>query len=119
MAPEQIRIVPVADRHAEHAAGLAGQLRAQGLRAEVDQSRETVQKKIRESQVMKVPYTVVVGDKEIAAGTVSVRDRSGIEVRGVPFPVFLDAAGREARARDLTGIDLDELAASSGPTPTV
>jgi threonyl-tRNA synthetase len=110
----------VADRHAEHAGTLAGRLRQLGLRAEVDESRETVPKKVREAQVMKVPYTLVVGDKEIGAGTVSVRDRSGHEVRGVPFEAFAEAAAKEAADRALEGIDLDELLAAADPgTPTV
>ena len=119
LSPEQVRIVPVADRHAEHAGVLAGRLRHLGLRAGVDQSRETVPKKIREAQVMKVPYTLVVGDKEIGAGTVSVRDRSGQEVRGVLFEAFAEAVAREASQRTLEGLDLDELKASGEPTPTI
>jgi threonyl-tRNA synthetase len=119
LAPEQVRIVPVADRHAGHAESLASTLRGRGLRAEVDASRETVPKKVREAQVMKVPYTLVVGDKEIEAGTVSVRERSGREARGVPFDPFVDAAAQEASDRALEPIDLDELKAASAPTPTV
>jgi len=58
---------------------------------------------------MKVPYTLVVGDKEIEAGTVAVRDRDGHEVRGVPFEPFAQAAAKEAAQRSLHGIDLDSL----------
>jgi threonyl-tRNA synthetase len=119
LSPEQIRIVPVADRHADAARDLRARLRARRLRVDVDESRETVQKKIRAAQLMKVPYTLVVGDKEIGAGTVSVRDRAGREVRGVPFEEFLEAAAREAAGRALEGMDLEELAASSAPTPTI
>jgi threonyl-tRNA synthetase len=109
LAPEQVRMVPVADRHADHARGLADRLAGRGLRAEVDDSRETVPKKIRDAQVMKIPYTLVVGDKEIEAGTVAVRDRSGKEVRGIPFEPFLDAVANEAAERGLEGLSLDEL----------
>ena len=63
LAPEQVRIVPVADRHAEHARSLAERVRARGLRAQVDGSRETVPKKIRAAELMHVNYTLVVGDK--------------------------------------------------------
>ncbi|HEX2266950.1 MAG TPA: threonine--tRNA ligase [Actinomycetota bacterium] len=119
LAPEQVRMVPVADRHADHARELAQRLGGRGLRASVDESRETVQKKIRAAQLMKVPYTVVAGDKEIEAGTVSVRDRSGHEVRGIPFEPFMEAVVEESARRSLEGTDLEELAASSGPTPTV
>ena len=109
LAPEQIRIVPVADRHADHAGGLARRLRERGLRAEVDDSRETVPKKIRAAQLMKVPYTLVVGDKEIEAGTLAVRDRSGHEVRGISFEPFVDAVAKEALERALEGVSLDNV----------
>jgi threonyl-tRNA synthetase len=109
LAPEQVRIVPVADRHAEHARTLAGEIRARGLRVEVDASRETVPKKIRAAQLMKIPYTLVVGDREVEAGTVSIRDRHGHEVRGVSFAPFLDAVEAEASSRSPEGIDLEAL----------
>jgi threonyl-tRNA synthetase len=110
LAPEQIRILPIADRHTDAAVELASRLKAKGLRVEVDSSRETVPKKIRAAQLMKVPYTLVMGDKEIEAGTVSVRDRSGNEVRGVRFDAFADAAAKEASDRAITGIELTGLA---------
>ncbi|MGH2557351.1 MAG: threonine--tRNA ligase [Actinomycetota bacterium] len=115
LAPEQVRIVPVADRHADHGRGLAERLRGRGLRAEVDDSRETVPKKIRAAQLMRIPYTLVVGDREVSDGTVAVRDRSGQEVRGIPFDPFLEAAAREAETRALEALPLDELAASAEP----
>jgi len=113
LAPEQIRIVPVADRHTEPARDLAAKLLERGLRVEVDASRETVPKKIRAAQLMKIPYTLVVGDKEIDADTVAVRDRHGSEVRGVPFGLFADAAAREAQDRSLSGIELARLVGQS------
>jgi threonyl-tRNA synthetase len=116
LSPEQIRIVPVADRHAEPARELAARLRERGLRAEVDESRETVQKKIRAAQLMKVPYTLVMGDKEVGAGTASVRDRAGHEIRAVPFEAFLEAAAKEAADRSLEGIDLLALAGTPAAT---
>jgi threonyl-tRNA synthetase len=109
LSPEQIRIVPVADRHADHGGTLAATMRSRGLRVEVDSSRETVPKKIRAAQLSKVPYTLVVGDKEIEGGTVAVRDRQGHEVRGVPFEPFLVAAAAEASSRALEGVDLAAL----------
>jgi threonyl-tRNA synthetase len=118
LAPEQVRIVPVADRHADHARSLAEELVAAGLRSSVDSSRETVPKKIRAAQLMKVPYTLVVGDKEIEAGTVAVRDREGKEVRGIAFAPFVEAVAKEAADRSLESADLVELAADSEPKPT-
>jgi threonyl-tRNA synthetase len=101
LAPEQVRIVPVAERHVEGASDLAARLKQAGLRAGVDDSRETVPKKIREAQLMKVPYTLVVGDRELEAGTVAVRDRDGNEVRGVALDVFLERVTEEVRLRSL------------------
>src|SRR6266508_1206519 len=119
LAPEQVRFVPVADRHAEHASALAARLKEHGLRAGVDDSRETVPKKIRAAELMKVPYTLVVGDREIEAGTAAVRPLGHHEVRGIPFEAFVEAAAKEAADRAIEGIDLEELKASSQPTPTV
>ncbi len=102
LAPEQVRLVPVADRHVEHAEKLAARLREAGLRPAVDASGETVAKRIREAQLAKVPYTVVVGDREVEAGdVVSVRDREGNEVRGVPLAAFVERLVEEAASRSL------------------
>jgi threonyl-tRNA synthetase len=116
LAPEQVRILPVADRHAEHARGLASRLSAAGLRSSVDDGRETVGKKVRAAAVMKVPYTIVVGDRDIEAGTVSVRDRGEHDVRGVDFDRFVDAVTEEKVARALIGVDLESLR-SDGRAP--
>ena len=109
LAPEQVRVIPIADRHAEHAATLVSRMCERGLRASVDASRERMQKKIREAQVMKIPYTLVVGDGEIETGTLAVRDREGHEVRGVPFGRFVDAVVEEHRARAVHGVDPESL----------
>jgi threonyl-tRNA synthetase len=113
LAPEQVRLVPVADRHAEHAHSLVARLAERGLRASVDDSRETVPKKIREAELMKVPYTLVVGDKEIEAGTVAVRTRVGKETRGVSFDPFVEAIATEASTRSLEGVDPQSLVPAS------
>jgi threonyl-tRNA synthetase len=115
LAPEQVRLVPVADRHAEHARALASRLASHGLRAEVDVSRETVNKKIRAAQLLKVPYTIVVGDREVESGTVAVRDREGHEVRGIPFEAFASAAAAEASSRAMSGVDLSALLGEQQP----
>jgi threonyl-tRNA synthetase len=112
LAPEQVRLVPIADRHAEPAEKVAAQLRAAGLRAAVDDSRETVSRKVREAQLMKVPYVLVMGDKEVEAGTVSVRDRAGVEVRGVAVDAFVGRALAEAESKALETGNIEELAGS-------
>jgi threonyl-tRNA synthetase len=101
LSPEQVRFVPVADRHVDHASAMADRARELGLRPYVDASSETVGKKIRAAQLMKAPYTLVIGDREVESGDVSVRDREGNETRGVPFDAFLERIREEADSRAL------------------
>ena len=101
LAPEQIRLAPVADRHIDHARDLARRFRAAGLRPHVDESTETVGKKVRASQLMKIPYTLVIGDKEISSGELTVRGRDGTETRGVSIDAFVAALVHEAETRAL------------------
>jgi threonyl-tRNA synthetase len=101
LAPEQVRLAPVADRHLDHARELAGRLRSAGLRPHVDESGETVGKKVRAAQVMKVPYTLVIGDKEVESGALTVRDREGTETSGVPLDDFVRVLVDEAGSRSL------------------
>jgi threonyl-tRNA synthetase len=67
----------------------------------VDDAKETVGKKVREAQLMKVPYTLVIGDKEIASGALTVRDRDGNETRGVAFEELVRVLSAEAESRSL------------------
>ena len=76
MAPEQVRFLPVTDRAADYCAAAAKALEAQGFRVEVDYRNEKIGKKIRDAQMEKVPYMVVVGDRDMENGTVSPRHRS-------------------------------------------
>ena len=77
LAPEQVRVLSLTDRTAENAKKTAAAFKAKGIRAEADVRSEKLGKKIREAQLEKVPYVLVIGDKEAEAGTVSVRHRSG------------------------------------------
>jgi threonyl-tRNA synthetase len=101
LSPEHLWLAPVADRHVEHARDLSARFRAAGLRAHVDESAETVGKKVRAAQLMKAPYTLVIGDKEIEAGTFNVRDRSGAETKGVGFDELVRALREEIETRSL------------------
>ncbi len=101
LAPEQVRLAPVADRHVEHAEQLAARLREAGLRPFVDDSKESVGKKIRAAQLMKAPYALVIGDREIESGELTVRDREGNETKSVAFETFVTALVEEARSRSL------------------
>jgi threonyl-tRNA synthetase len=101
LAPEQVWLVPVADRHVEHAGELAERLRGAGLRPFVDASGETVGKKVRAAQLLKVPYTLVIGDREMEGGNITVRDRSGAEAKDVALDAFARALVEEAGTRSL------------------
>jgi threonyl-tRNA synthetase len=109
LAPEQVRVIPIASRHEEYAERLVTRIRDQGLRAEMESGRETLSKKVRDAQLMKVPYAVVVGDKEIDHATVAVRDRGGKEVRGVPFETFLARVIDENSSRAVETGDVEDL----------
>ena len=109
LSPEQIRFVPVADRHVEHCRTLADRTRATGLRPSVDDAKESVGKKIRAAQLMKVPYTVVVGDRDLEAGTFTIRDRNGTETPGVPFDAIVAALSDESGSRRLQPTDFSAL----------
>ena len=100
LAPEQVRIVPIADRHVGYADAVRAALGARGLRAEVDARGERMQAKIRDAELFKVPYTVIIGDREEADGMVAFRSRQEPEGKGVPLDAFVThlAEARDARA---------------------
>src|SRR5436309_2053823 len=77
LAPVQAILLPISDRHLTYAASVRDQLRAAGLRVDLDERQEKIGYKIREAQLQKVPYMLVVGDRESTEGTISVRTRSG------------------------------------------
>jgi len=77
LAPEQIRILPIGDEHIEYAKSVCDKLSAAGLRVELDDSSNTIGYKIRNTQLQKVPYMLIIGAKEVEEGTVSVRNRAG------------------------------------------
>ena len=89
LSPQHVVVVPVAEDHHEYAASVAGRLKEVSVRAVVDSSDETLGNRIRKAQLAKVPYALVVGDKEQAAGQVAVRGRGSKEVRVVPLEDFV------------------------------
>lgn len=90
LAPTQAVIIPIADRHAEYARTVADQLTAKGIRVTVDERSERMNSKIRDAQNQKVPYMLIVGDKEAGANQLSVRLRTGQEEKEVPVATFVD-----------------------------
>ncbi|KQW43022.1 threonine--tRNA ligase [Nocardioides sp. Root1257] len=85
LAPVQVQAIPVADTFADYLYDVAKQMRAQGLRVEVDDSDDRMQKKIRNAQLQKVPFMMIAGADDVAAGAVSFRYRDGRQDNGVPI----------------------------------
>jgi threonyl-tRNA synthetase len=102
LAPVQAVVVPIADRHIDAALELAGVLRERGLRVEVDESSNRMQYKIRTAQEQKVPYMVVLGDREIEARTASPRTRAGEQQPPEAWDAFADRLAEESRSRRVT-----------------
>ena len=88
LSPVQVKILPVTDRAIEYAKSTAAQLDSEGFRVEVDERNEKIGKKIREATLEKVPYMLVVGDRDMEAGTVSVRTRGGEDLGAMPLADF-------------------------------
>jgi threonyl-tRNA synthetase len=95
LAPLQAVVLPISDRHLEYAASVSSRLKQAGLRAELDERQEKIGYKIREAQLQKIPYMLVVGDRESAEGTVSVRTRSGGDQGASPVDAFIASAREE------------------------
>jgi len=98
-APVQAVVIPIADRHVPAADELAASLRAHGLRVEVDSSDNRMQNKIRLAQEQKVPYMLVLGDREVEARTVALRPRTGDQEPGVAWDALADRLADEVRTR--------------------
>jgi len=88
LAPIQVMVIPVADRHLDYAHKLEDELESEGVRVKVDARSETVNLKIRQAQLDKIPYMLVVGDREVASSTVSVRLRTGEQLTSQSFDSF-------------------------------
>ena len=97
IAPAQAIVLPIADRHLDYAKSVVSELKAAGLRVELDERQEKIGFKIREAQLQKIPYMLVVGDKEAANGTVSVRSRAGGDQGAQTVAAFVEAAMTEAQ----------------------
>jgi len=101
LAPLQAVVLPIADRHLAYAAAVRERLAAGGLRVELDERQEKIGYKIREAQLQKVPYMLVIGDREAADGTVSVRSRSGGDLGPRSVDAFMADARGEIQRKDL------------------
>lgn len=99
LSPVQIKLIPIADRHLDYANQIVTLLREVGVRVEVDGRSETMQSKIRDAQSQKVPYMIIVGDKEQEANTISVRKRSGENINNLATSEFLEQLKQEIATR--------------------
>ncbi|WP_030484165.1 threonine--tRNA ligase [Nocardioides aequoreus] len=99
LAPVQVQGIPIAERHGDYLADVARQLRARGLRVEVDHSDDRMQKKIRNAQLQKVPFMVIAGDDDVEAGAVSFRYRDGRQDNGVPVAEAIDRVAQAVADR--------------------
>ncbi len=101
LAPVQVTGIPIGDTHVPYLADVVARLRGRGIRAEVDDSDDRMQKKIRTAQKQKIPFMLIAGDDDVAAGAVSFRYRSGEQKNGVPVDAAVDeiVAAVEAHAQ--------------------
>lgn len=99
LAPVQARVIPITDRHADYARKIEKSLDEKGIRVEVDARNEKINYKIREAQALKIPYMLVVGDKEADQGTVAVRHRSEGDLGAMPLEAFESKLLEEIKTR--------------------
>ncbi len=90
LSPVQAEIVPVADRHIEYAQNVQSRLGAEGLRADVNTASESLGAKLREARLQRIPYSLIVGDDDVAAATVGLKTRAGEDERGVALDDFVE-----------------------------
>ena len=99
LSPVQVKVLPVSEKHASYADEVCATLRAADIRAEVDSANESLGKKIRNAKKEKIPYLLVVGDKEVEAKTVSVESRDAGKQDAASFSDFIQKANEEIRSR--------------------
>jgi threonyl-tRNA synthetase len=101
LAPVQVLAIPIADRHLDYAGQVATELKQHGIRVEVDSRRDRMQNKIRQAEQQRVPYILVMGDRDIQGGTVSVRERGAGDLGAMERSAFLERV-REERDKRVT-----------------
>ncbi len=104
LSPVQVKVLPITDRVTDYAEGICEKLEAAGLRAEVDTRSEKIGYKIREAQQQKIPYMLVVGDKEAETGEVSVRVRQSGDIGTMSIDSFIEKAQEENKSRAIASL---------------
>ena len=100
LSPVQVQGIPIAERHNDYLYDVAQQMKARGLRVEVDDSDDRMQKKIRNAQLQKVPFMVIAGDQDVEAGAVSFRYRDGRQDNGVPVAEAIERVASAVASRE-------------------
>ncbi|MFC7363001.1 threonine--tRNA ligase [Nocardioides astragali] len=100
LAPVQVQGIPIAERHNDYLFDIARQMKSQGLRVEVDDSDDRMQKKIRNAQLAKVPFMMIAGDNDVEAGAVSFRYRDGRQDNGVPLAEAIERVAAAVASRE-------------------
>ena len=113
LAPVQVAAIPIADRHAAYCESVAEQLRAAGLRVQVDARAERMNRKIRDAQLQKTPYMLIAGDRDITAGKVSVRLRTGEDLGAMSVDDFLAGVLPVVESRAPNDLGLGSASAGS------
>jgi len=90
LSPVQVAVIPISERHDEYAKKIEKELKDKNIRVEIKNQNETLGKKIREAEMQKIPYLLIVGDKEIAANAVAVRERRKGDLGQMPINNFVD-----------------------------
>jgi threonyl-tRNA synthetase len=99
LSPDQVRVVPITEAHNDYAERIAKELRAANVRAEADLSSDHMKSKIKAAQLLKIPYMPVVGDREVAEGTVSLRKRDGSQANNLPLAEFVGMVREKIASR--------------------
>ena len=99
LSPVQVKVMPITDRASDYAKDVAAKLSAAGVRVETDLRNEKIGSKIREAQMQKTPYMLVIGDREAESGAVAVRTRSGEDLGAMPLDAFIERITGEIKSR--------------------
>ena len=99
LSPVQVQIIPIADRHQGYAQKVLEQLKSSNIRTEVDARAETMQAKIRDAQTQKIPYMVIIGNREEKENKIAVRTRTGQDLGAIPVEEFLEKIKPEVESK--------------------
>lgn len=101
LAPRQVKVLPISDKFGDYAKGVTQALKKAGIRAEMDDRNEKIGKKIRDTELLKVPYMLIIGEKEVNEGKVSVRRQGKGDLGAISVEEFIEKAAQEIRNREL------------------